>query len=1402
MADDNRVYERPEYGDNTIIVRRPINSPDYVPGGEDNGGYRTKRTPNEPKAAERRLTTAAEGSIVPHIYGIAEVGGKVFAAGMDSRYWYIGVAWCIGGTYGIADILEVFNGDSVIDPSDRQDYLGLPDQDHLFGAVGKFGIDPVLDRNWLAYSIPGYEDSMTTEIMRQKVGIAYSIIRVARGSEIQQLVAHVNGILVKDYRASARPSDPDSAWDRLIPYNEWENYGGGWAELSWFAPSKTEICLRGAVSQGRSGQATVTFVPGSHRRERHRIFAVPVASGGVARLDVRSDGSVVSPEAASSLNTGWSFISLYLDQSDAGWNPLPIISTWDYYGGEYETPAYKVLPNGTVHLRGVVKNASGNPYDDIATLPPGLEPDKDLPMFCASSISGSGAGFSRVDIKSSGVIKPVSGMTGDFVSLEAVYVKSSDSGWTDITSLFGGWTNFGDPYPVAQYRDLGNGLVHVRGMLTGGTAGDTEQPLFSLPSSLRPQAVGAFNGFQGDGGNCRILVRPSGSVSVEWLGDSTFLWFSFVYHKATDIWEYTTSTNPSLALADHITSASYGLGAEIGDPAKTGECAEYNDEFIIVDDTVAEGTPPNDTRRHEIGYVMSKPDDTRKYVDILRDYANCFTHYFGNKVFMVPDRRITKTGAGGGYDFSDFEAKFDETNIISGSLAVKKSGDRDRPTVVTLTYNERTAPSTLPEGTAVLWSDSTVTGYYDDDISKVSKWKESSLSYPGIPSRSQARRKLVEYMNHIWLEDLEVSFVTFSEAMPLYNGSPFLLKHPIGIGSNLSEIDNYKPFRATKVTMLGPNKYKVTGIEYQEDAYSDAMDVTPSISDTQLPDPTSAATITGISSQELSSGGGVTSFYTFFLLNVSIESAFPYPELQVYDWKIHKQTTTGLQLMWTGTAGKDGQFTSGPLEPGATYVVEVTPRNSSSGREGSPYSITLNAVGKDNPPGTPVDFSASEAGGSIYLSWSEPEDEFPGTLSYEIRIIPSPSTPLPETDADKIAAWNSASEFFSGSVTSTWRAGFSSGTYRFLIVAIDGFRTPSEVPAVIDVKSTSDDKAFVHDTMGYEATYSELYHYKPKRSSNYTVAYTCTSESFGDVFPNNMDTYSQPLYVYHNAVAPQTHLLRLGDNSGDPAYNNAIELPAELTGKFESVLSEWKVSVPYVAGTPDVAYAQASANTHLMADGESPPGTVVSGPNEKQFGTALRVYAEASGYCFKFRLDDAKLTTSFSTRKEEGVVQTDGTGGVVVELEDAYSKVYKINAQIVDNATTATGVIDNVALDSDRAEVADKTDIYFSNGDGITGNIYSTTTDFVAAGFSADPDSNPDTVAYIKVSGSSVPENNRLYQVVSVTANRITVSPAPTDESAAAPITVKEVNTITVYAKHSITGEDVARQVFWFFEGV
>lgn len=1400
---DSIIVNKTLPNDGNLTIRRPIASPDYVWGNRDNGGTRTKRPTKDPRTSERRLTTAAEGSVVPHVYGRDQIAGKVYAVGYDSYYWYIGVSWCIGGTLGIAAIEHVFNGEEVIPSSDRQDYLGLPDQDFYHGATGNFGFDQNVYRNWLARSIPLYEDTMTTELLQQKVGVAHSIIRIAQGSEIQNLSAQINGILVKDYRLSVLPQDPEEAWIPNPLYNQWSDYSSG-AASSYFEISDAEVVVQGTVQGGLSETSTVAFVPPKYREREHRIFSIPSVAGSSVRLDVRGDGALVSPidSANSRLSLAWNSFCLYFEGSGRGWTDFSLNAGWENRGLGYAGLSYKSLPSGAVHIKGVVKNTSGTPYVSICPLPAELVPEYTLPIFCASYTSGSEDGFSRVDLNTSGELIPISGAQENWMSVETVYVPSSDR-WVSISTLPGTWENYGGGYPPMQYIDLGKGLVHVRGMIKNGATGDAAQTLFTLPSGMRPYDTVCFNAFQGDGKNFRVQVLSGGEVQISYLGDSTFVWISFVFRAATGIWTYSESSNPTLALCDHIESKPYGAGARIGSASMASDCAEYNDEFIIADENVAPGTAPNDTRRHQIGYSMTRIDTVQKYIDVLRDYANCFTQYFGDRVFLVPDKKLARTGSGGNFSFDDFVAAFDDSNIIDGSLKSKKAGDRDRPTVVSVDFTDTSQPEGVPPTQPVLWRDGVVRDYYSGDVTQVRHWKEARLSYPGIQSSSQATRKLIEYMNHLWLEDLEVAFETFSDALPVFNGSPILLKHKTGIGSNLDGLDGYKPFRALRATLIGPNKYRVECLEYQDEAYSDVLVVTPTIPDTRIPDPSSAAEIVGVSHTELSSNSA-GAFYTYFILDIQIDPDYPYPELQVYDWSIFQQTDSGLLLVWSGTAGSQKQFTSGPLVPEATYVVQVTSRNQMSGKRWpQPYTVTVLAVGKDNPPGTPVDFSASEAGGNIYLEWSEPDDEFPGTLSYEIRIISNPSTPMPVTDSDKQSEWATAEGFFSGSVLSTWRAGFPGGTYRFFIAAKDVFGTLSDVPAVLDVVSTSDDKAFVHDIWNYDyLSASGVYQYKPRRNSGYIVAFSNTSEVFRDVFPLAMQNYTAELYRYYNSVLPQVKTLDLGDYDGNPTYNKAIEFPSEFTGKFSTRIDGWVVSPPYVAGTIDTSYASASVETHLLLNGEAPPGTTLVGPNAENRGSARRVYAQAKGYCFKFRLDTARLESSFSTMKEEGQITTDGLGGTVVALVNSYVKAYKVNAQIIDNATTATGVIDNVSLNPNPASISEKTDISFSNGDGTTGLLSSTTTDFIAEGFSSDPDSDPGTKDYILVSGSGIPGNNRLYEVVSVNQHSIYVTPAPSDESASAPISVEEKSTITIFAKHSITGEDVVREVFWFFEGL
>jgi hypothetical protein len=81
--------------------------------------------------------------------------------------------------------------------------------------------------------------------------------------------------------------------------------------------------------------------------------------------------------------------------------------------------------------------------------------------------------------------------------------------WTDISSFTNSWTNYNSSYNSAGYYKDALGVVHLRGMISSGTMGNSA---FTLPSGYRPGKillrVVASNGAFGD-----VYIRPDGTVS-------------------------------------------------------------------------------------------------------------------------------------------------------------------------------------------------------------------------------------------------------------------------------------------------------------------------------------------------------------------------------------------------------------------------------------------------------------------------------------------------------------------------------------------------------------------------------------------------------------------------------------------------------------------------------------------------------------------------------------------------------------------------------------------------------------------------------------------------------------------------------------------------------------------------
>jgi hypothetical protein len=1262
-------------------------APRFRPGNDDNnGGKRTVRPPSNPKSSERRLTTAAEGELIPHIYGKVQTGGKIFAVGYDNQYWYIGILWCIGGTRGIKEIEKVFNGDIEIPASERQDFLGKPYQDTYVGYVGgeeEFGVT-ALNKNWLNQVKTDYNDNMVAYINNLNVGVAYSVVRIPLGKDINNLFAQVNGFLVKDYSSTNVPDTTKIVAEPLQLENDWINYDETfYNKARYFKLDDGSIFVQGLVRNGINGNALISSINNEINSGFHRVFSV-YTNDEPARVDVRSDGSIVSPwDAANGVFNTWGSIAFNFYPINYGWTDLEPLNGWTNYNPDsgYPPLSYKVLDDGRVYIRGLVNIGTiGVP---IANLPESIVPSNALIFSCRTQ----GDSDARIDIAGTAIIaRNGSG----WVAVEICYCYDDD-GWTDLP-LLGNWHNYGGSYQTAQYKLLSSGVVYVRGLVQNSAY---EANIAQLPSGYRPSGTLLTCKIDGDGVGKRIDYKYNDGIIYSTASLNTnYLSINQCFIPSSEMWEYVESTNPSNALADHIESKAYGVGGKIGNVQMLTAAADYNNEDVY------------GTIRHQIGYSIVSPDDVIKHIETLRDYASCFVDYLGDYVYIIPDKKIDGSGSSGELIPNDFVGVFDESNIINNTLKIKKDGDRNRPTVVSVTYNER---EDINDNGINIWSDGSVVKYFNDDVKSVVHWKESRLSYTGIPNKSQATRKAIEYMNHIWLEDLQIEFITFGDAISVYNGSLILVKAE-GIGTDIQSINEYKPFRVQSKSEIGLNKYKIKALEYQDDSYSDVIDITPSIPDTKLPDITEPAVITDLIITELSNKRG-NNFYTYFRVEIVTEDGIP-ADIQGFEWIVYMQGVKpddgslfsdgfeGLVENARGVCGSEKQFLSAALNSNTTYVINVLSKNTAFNTVSDDwFSVTIKAIGHDDPPSIPFNFQGYEAGGNIRLMWESATDEFEVPL-YEIRY-------LYDNVEEPLGDWGAATMFAKVSANFVNKPGQIEGYYKFFIKSIDVFGTYSTEYSEISVKSDSDDKFFIDNDWDYELTWldQDVDLYRPFRAKPDVYGFTICATAFGTLFTTPLSNFDYPIHRYYpTGYSFKTNRVGLGVDDGNMATLNPITFPTPLHGEFSSLVEEFLAApIRYTDGS---FAASTGAFTHQVYNPDS--GYEYHSGIRAKFSTyASSISGYAEGNNFVLRVDNAKLVGYFATRKEEGEVTT--TAGSVgneivsetINLTGHYYKVYDISLTIVGNPgqTDVVGadvVAEDIVVNPSTA-VQNKFDLYVTN---------------------------------------------------------------------------------------------------------
>ena len=344
-----------------------------------------------------------------------------------------------------------------------------------------------------------------------------------------------------------------------------------------------------------------------------------------------------------------------------------------------------------------------------------------------------------------------------------------------------------------------------------------------------------------------------------------------------------------------------------------------------------------------------------------------------------------------------------ENDMIDGTLVLRRTSTRQRPTVVRVQYTDNTA---------IPWRQQEVQAV---DGAAAEAWRESSVSLPGITSRQQAYREAVERLNAAKFTDLSVEWQAFDEAIKYLPGDVVQLTHPVGLAA--------VALRIMAVDVVGPGRWRITAASYNAAIYSDGITAPWSGDYTDLPSPDDIPLVAGIVCESGSSHLLLASDGTIISrLYVSWDTP-TYPYSDAIEVQFKRLTDT----VWQSVTGIDGVYCA-PVQDGATYNVRCRIRNV-FGTTGSWASTTHLVVGKTEPPPAPRNFLVGAyADGTRVFTWQPPLHVPLDLAGYRLRY-----------KTGTVASWAEMTALHQGTLSSSpyETNALSAGTYVFAVATVD-----------------------------------------------------------------------------------------------------------------------------------------------------------------------------------------------------------------------------------------------------------------------------------------------------------------------------------------------------------------------------
>lgn len=654
---------------------------------------------------------------------------------------------------------------------------------------------------------------------------------------------------------------------------------------------------------------------------------------------------------------------------------------------------------------------------------------------------------------------------------------------------------------------------------------------------------------------------------------------------ATTAW----SDNPALCLADFIGSSVYGLGRTTSGVADAAnEC-----------DALVGGQ-----KRRLLGLAISDVAPTRQHIEALRVYAGVWLVDDGGSIKFVLDRpRATDHTVG-------------PSDIVAGSLKLKKRGVADIPTVMDVRWSDTTVTP---------WTEKPAIVYAPGVLAGTTPRRESQVFLPGVQRYAQAYREAVERLNHFLLEDLEVEWQQFDEALAIEPGDVVSITHPIGLTGKL--------VRVTSVTAIAPGRWKIVAREYDPAAYSDSVQAEPSTPDTSLPSPSAPPAISFIFAMEqvfqLENGTWASRLYAGW-------APHTYPYVAAYRIEVYQAGS----LIHTGTTRPGMNWYVTPaVQEGKEYIVKVAVVTT-IGAVGAWAQYNVNAQGKYLIPGDVPSVTAFEVGGMVFVSW-EPAIDI-DIWRYEVRYGAAAGTWDTAKLIDRVDALRITAEQI------------PTGTWKVWVKALDSVGQYSTNAASATVTVTSDANAFLVESYNSDTpTLINMAAYTLDRIDPHTYYVTEDNAMFGTKYSSTLNTYTAALATYHASIT-STWL-------GEPEDFGLL-----LGGQW--------------TGTATVAALNGTAASSMGFSTDATTWTYISGLSHKQNARFARFKHEAlTTSTLHVTAPTQNIRLDAVPREEVGTGTSSASAATTITLTNEYVATKKITITPEGN-TARMAVYDNIVM--------------------------------------------------------------------------------------------------------------------------